>query len=425
MTISLKKLGLRVQLENPAGAKCLFPKRAFNDDFTLIDTNGIHEIGLDFCGCETAQTHMKQLLHMAWFPATTTDPCTAATFQILEQYHILSFESKCSSYELYHTIMQLLDNTGLYPRKYQDHYKAFMQMVRKWRHLKILKQAGWGYDSAGVESTGSSKCAVLCPACPQPVNSWLYALFVAIDANFRLKRCIVSKDSMDPSLSRGWAYFVEETAYKTYLQTCSGNTQQKSTCSSHNTVNMADSKVSHGLATTGVGTIDCAQHNMKLPNGVGDLQKGERYSNMDFCSSQHFVDIALTHSMFHMTSLNVGQTDGEAPECGWSNINPMASSTKEMGPGSWRDVLDDHFGDWNWKKVVGLGATLLCKMTEANKEQEAHQTAFQELHKVLAPKTTEAWTVKVESWEENPNDSLVTNPFKSKVIAQTHSAQGI
>lgn len=40
---------------------------------------------------------------------------------------------------------------------------------------------------------------------------------------------------------------------------------------------MADSKMSHGLAATGVGTIDCARHNMKLPNGVGDLQKGERY----------------------------------------------------------------------------------------------------------------------------------------------------
>jgi hypothetical protein len=27
-------------------------------------------------------------------------------------------------------------------------------------------------------------------------------------------------------------------------------------------------------------------------------------------------------------------TDGEAPECGWANINPVASSTKEMGPGA-------------------------------------------------------------------------------------------
>jgi hypothetical protein len=39
---------------------------------------------------------------------------------------------------------------------------------------------------------------------------------------------------------------------------------------------MADTKSSRGLAATGVGTMDCARHDMKLPNGVGDLQKGER-----------------------------------------------------------------------------------------------------------------------------------------------------
>jgi len=51
----------------------------------------------------------------------------------------------------------------------------------------------------------------------------------------------------------------------------------------------------------------------------------------------------------------VGRTDGEAPECGWADINPVAASTREMGPGSRRDTLDDHFGDWNWKKVVAFG----------------------------------------------------------------------
>jgi hypothetical protein len=46
---------------------------------------------------------------------------------------------------------------------------------------------------------------------------WLYALFVAIDANFRLKRRIVSKDVVDPGLSRGWAYFVDDTRYQEHL----------------------------------------------------------------------------------------------------------------------------------------------------------------------------------------------------------------
>lgn len=50
----------------------------------------------------------------------------------------------------------------------------------------------------------------------------------------------------------------------------------------------------------------------------------------------------------------VGRTDGEAPERGWAAINGIASSTKEMGPGSRRDTLDDYFGDYNWRKVITI-----------------------------------------------------------------------
>ena len=51
----------------------------------------------------------------------------------------------------------------------------------------------------------------------------------------------------------------------------------------------------------------------------------------------------------------VGRTDGEAPERGWSNLNDLAYSTREMGPGSRQDTIEDHIGDWNWTKVVGMG----------------------------------------------------------------------
>lgn len=57
---------------------------------------------------------------------------------------------------------------------------------------------------------------------------------------------------------------------------------------------------------------------------------------------------------FNLTK-GVGRTDGEAPERGWADANRLAGSTKEMGPGSRRDTLDDHFNDWNWKKIIALG----------------------------------------------------------------------
>ncbi|KAG2086968.1 uncharacterized protein F5147DRAFT_561737, partial [Suillus discolor] len=49
--MSLKALGLRVQLGHPVGQCCILPRHTFNSEFVLIDTNGIHEVGLDFCGC--------------------------------------------------------------------------------------------------------------------------------------------------------------------------------------------------------------------------------------------------------------------------------------------------------------------------------------------------------------------------------------
>ena len=38
-----------------------------------------------------------------------------------------------------------------------------------------------------------------------------------MDANFRLKRKMISTDAADPSLSNGWAYFVEESEFKSFL----------------------------------------------------------------------------------------------------------------------------------------------------------------------------------------------------------------
>lgn len=51
----------------------------------------------------------------------------------------------------------------------------------------------------------------------------------------------------------------------------------------------------------------------------------------------------------------MGRTDGEGVEREWSHINPVAMSTRLMGPGGRHDTLDDHWGAWNWRKLVGLG----------------------------------------------------------------------
>lgn len=61
----------------------------------------------------------------------------------------------------------------------------------------------------------------------------------------------------------------------------------------------------------------------------------------------------------HNLNPRVGRTDGEAPERGWAKTNRLSYSTREMGPGSRRDTMDDEFGDMNWVKYVDL-----CKCPE-------------------------------------------------------------
>jgi hypothetical protein len=61
----------------------------------------------------------------------------------------------------------------------------------------------------------------------------------------------------------------------------------------------------------------------------------------------------------------VSQMNSEAPERGWENANSLATSTKEMGPGTWQDALDDHFNDWNHKKIVGLGSFFVRERKES------------------------------------------------------------
>ncbi|KIM60068.1 hypothetical protein SCLCIDRAFT_26859 [Scleroderma citrinum Foug A] len=350
-------------------------------------------------------------------------------------------------------LLRLEDNTSLNPPKAR--YEQFLRIVRQWHHLKMLKQSGRGHDPAGVLNTKEGECAVLCPACPQPGKNIVAlssvrdidVLFVALDANFRLRHRVVSSDENNPSLSRGWLYFVEETVFKMYLRDHKNNIQEKSNCSNHNAVNMADVKTKRGCDASGVGMVVCARHGMRLPNGVADLQYGERYVNMEYAFAlalRHSgaivlkvsYDIAYLHDrdvMFlvpkfhlpaHITSCQwsfsfnwtkgIGRTDGEEPERGWANLNAAALSTKEMGPGHRQDTLDDYFGDWNWKKLIMLGPSILRKVKEAIPERNDHQQDFEELTWSLMlkfPVQLALWKQQVEEWE---NDLTKPNPFEVK-----------
>ena len=94
------------------GDTCINPQRAFGDDFVVLDVSGIHEVAVDYCGCETAEPKHTQLLRSRLFLATRIDPKTAATFRLMEYYHVLHNQTKASGFEFFNTLSRRTDNTG-------------------------------------------------------------------------------------------------------------------------------------------------------------------------------------------------------------------------------------------------------------------------------------------------------------------------
>ncbi|KAG1789262.1 uncharacterized protein HD556DRAFT_1433768 [Suillus plorans] len=449
---SLADMGLRVQLGHE-GMPCLRPQRG-HISFVMIHTNAIHRVNIDFCGCHQRVSHRQQLLRCKWYPATPHFPQSACTRQVLEFFLILAWSSKLSGYEF---------------------YTKFMRMVRQFRHIKLMKRAGRGNITGGIYDTEPGALAIKCPACPQPgINlpedwdkvegsmKFLYYLIIAMDANFRLKNRNRASSIADPGLHTGLAYFVPDKFYTEHILK-NASQADISTCSGFKTLAHAESKYSNGLQLTGVGLCLCAHHELVRPQGVGDLQKGERYANMDFIFFSSIMPlllltvvisydiacqwklnlmkrmnelpehlrmpaaVALVAFMFGIPkfhcpaheekcaiphSLNlmpgVGRTDGEGIERNWAEMNCVANSTKEMGTGYQHDVLDDHFGHHNWRKYAGLGLSLRKKLLNAVKEQGRHQSFLRDFNLVIDDAHRGEWTAMIEAWER---DKSSPNPY--------------
>ncbi|KAF8873404.1 hypothetical protein BD779DRAFT_1613679 [Infundibulicybe gibba] len=410
--ISLCKIGMRYQLGHRRGGLSLaIPGHA---DFVVIASNGIHLIKINFS---------NQLLEIGWWPSTPIEPQTVATTDLLRITNPPT--------DFYLALEQMTDGYGL--QKLPDRLSQWMLMLREWRHIKMVKRAGRGFDMAGIKATKQGELAIPCRACPQPgINLptgwetspgdiiWLYALILAEDANFKIKGRQRSNDEADPPLGPGWATFVNNEEYENHLARFV--TQEEiSHCVTFSALSKANSKGWKGLRATGIGSVSCARHEMFRPNGTGNLQKGERYVNMDFIFLSSIVatsllmitisyDIACQWSKNFMTRMKdmpanlkmpshvqiqyrvpkfhlpahtekchapysfnftrwVGRTDGEGVERNWSSLNGTARCVAVMRPGGRQDTLDDFCNFGNWRKTVGLGDALLRKLTWQSRKQ--------------------------------------------------------
>ncbi|KAJ7191702.1 hypothetical protein GGX14DRAFT_537830 [Mycena pura] len=448
---ALKSLapGLRYQIGHPPGEECDFrdgPKK-----IVVIDNNAIHQLSIDFCGCIDAPSKVEQLINVGWFPATVKEPETCATLSILRRFHALNLQGRVPAYDFYSALEVLSDGAGI--RDLPDRREQFTLMTREYRHLQMCKRAGRAHDGVGVpkeddsselvyriDATQRGELAVLCRACPQPgINlpegwenappdkAWLYQLLLSEDANFKMKGRATSTRERDPTLGPGFAYMVENSAYMKHLANYTDD-EEISHCVAFQALWRANNKRAKGLRASGIGSVSCARHELFRANGTGDLQKGERYPNMDYlffscligtlilsivasydiaCQwCRNFwtrmqampaamrlpagVKIQFKVPKFHLPphvkkchapfSFNytkwTGRTDGEGVERNWAWLNMIARSISVMGPGAREDTIDDFCGYANWKKTVNLGNSLLRKMALAIPQAQLHSRAF-------------------------------------------------
>ncbi|KAF7298473.1 CxC2 domain-containing protein [Mycena kentingensis (nom. inval.)] len=480
---SLKEAGLRIQLGHVEGEPCLVP-HAGHSEFTIIHHNGIHNVAVDFCGCELHERadHATQLLHSRYYPSTGPRPRTCATFACLDEFHGLSLHAKTSAYDYYRALEYRTNASGAKPA---DRYKAFLRIARQYRHLLLLKRRGRAHTSTPIAATQPGELAIRCPACPQPgINlpeDWeqaapgdqcLYIMFIAIDACFRLKRRLIGSDLRDPGLTTGWAYFVEWEPYRNFLLTV---TDQKeiSSCTGLAALDHANTKFARGYSATGVGAGVCARHEFVLPNGVGDLQRGERYANMDYIlasllrhipatlrkifsydiACQWFKELksrllalpplvrlrlALDLCRFAVPKMHIhahilicrllfslglipgsGATDGEGIERLWAAIAGVAGSTKLSGHGARADQLDDHWSFSNWCKLVGLAKLLRRRLENAKVEARKQDESFRVFSAQQAEHVPQ-WLQMVKEFEA---DGTKPNPYASDESEMMTEAQ--
>ncbi|KAK0491756.1 hypothetical protein EDD18DRAFT_1109505 [Armillaria luteobubalina] len=398
-----------IQVRHIIGEVCPHPHPAFGDHFTIIDTNGIHDVALDFCNCIRERPLASQLQRAWLFPVTGREPRTAVTTAALEQFQMLTFMGKISTYEYYYSLVRLTDNTNT--KTPSDNYGTFVRIVHEWSFIWQLKRAGIGNDPGGWKNAKPASCAVECLACPRPginipkvINPNEYML------SFSIKICILYT----------WAW-METSAWRAHVATTKPR--------------RAIIERGIGLRISQLAGLEgLSAHDMSLsslcPRLIYVLVKRESpltvVTSYDIaCQWSINLDKRIEIYGDHMrpqipNSLYLVpkfHLPGHIEECqekycmsfhtkvGWAVSNGVAASTCEMGPGHRREKLDQHFGDYNWQKNIAQDA--VPKASE-------HEDRFKRFTKSLPQQDVAKWTEIVEAWEA---DRTKLNPFTRTLTA--------
>jgi hypothetical protein len=210
---------------------------------------------------------------------------------------------------------------------------------------------------------------------------------------------------------------------------------------------------------TGIGCCACARHGCYAPGSVVDFQKGEKQMNMDWSHAEalnntnigeiptvllcydvmceyhvklkdriarnpllHFPNVAIEKAigLFHVhghkdecffrfaTSFipGAGIVDGEVLETLWSVLNNISRSTRTATLAHRAEILDDHMNDSNWKKMVGIVATVCRKYRRAVVNARARKEYHEDITAAAGADSVTIWTAEIDRAEAR----RMTNP---------------
>lgn len=81
-----------------------------NPMLVVVDTSGIHHIGVRWCQCPKAEDRCLQLLKMGLYPASVKRPKTVFTFRVLDDFLIENEECKTSALSYYSKLKRTTNN---------------------------------------------------------------------------------------------------------------------------------------------------------------------------------------------------------------------------------------------------------------------------------------------------------------------------
>jgi len=238
----------------------------------------------------------------------------------------------------------------------------------------------------------------------------MYMRSLVADGNFKADHLKQKNDKDDVWLTDGESYMTARGRYSEHLAN-TRDVAEKRTCHRHRAQLNADA--SHNSADcTGIGGNCCARHGCFAPGSLVNFQKGEKQLNMDWSLCEalattnvrgllqllHIYNITcqychrllqriaenplleipeglqLIHGigLFHVHGHQdhclyrwaptyipgAGVVDGEILETLWSVLNTVSASTRTASLAHRSEILDDHMGDSNFKKMLNISESV-------------------------------------------------------------------